>query len=141
MAIVLDTSVSLAWLMPGSTVEQETIAERVLAYLETDPLGVAVVPSLWWLEWTNAISRAQHKSLINPQQIADYTELIAALALDTKTIGADEVLTRVLPLAIAAGLTTYDAAYLDLAIQLKAPIATADAALREAAIKNDVTLF
>ena len=41
MAIILDTSVSLAWLMPGSTVEQETIAERVLAYLETDPLGVA----------------------------------------------------------------------------------------------------
>ena len=141
MAIVLDTSVSLAWLMPGSTVEQETIAERVLAYLETDPLGVAVVPSLWWLEWTNAISRAQRKSLINSQQIADYTELIAALALDTKTIGADEVLTRVLPLAIFTGLTTYDAIYLDLAIQLKTPIATADAALREAAIKNDVTLF
>ena len=141
MAIVLDTSVSLAWLMPGSTVEQETIAERVLAYLETDPLGVAVVPSLWWLEWTNAISRAQRKSLINPLQIADYTELIAALALDTKTIGADEVLTRVLPLAIFTGLTTYDAIYLDLAIQLKTPIATADAALREAAIKNDVTLF
>ena len=141
MAIVLDTSVSLAWLMPGSTVEQETIAERVLAYLETDPLGVAVVPSLWWLEWTNAISRAQRKSLINPQQIADYTELIAALALDTKAISADEVLTRVLPLAISTGLTTYDATYLDLAIQLKTPIATADAALREAAIKNDVTLF
>ena len=141
MAIVLDTSVSLAWLMPGSTVEQETIAERVLAYLETDPLGVAVVPSLWWLEWTNAISRAQRKSLINPQQIADYTELIAALALDTKTIGADEVLTRVLPLAISTGLTTYDATYLDLAIELKTPIATADAALREAAIQNDVTLF
>ena len=141
MAIVLDTSVSLAWLMPGSTVEQETIAERVLAYLETDPLGVAVVPSLWWLEWTNAISRAQRGSLINPQQIADYTELIAALALDTKTISTDEVLTRVLPLAISTGLTTYDATYLDLAIQLKAPIATADAALREAAIKNDVALF
>jgi predicted nucleic acid-binding protein len=141
MAIILDTSVSLAWLMPGSTVAQEAIADRVLAYLETDPLGVAVVPSLWWLEWTNAISRAQRGSLINPQQIADYTELIAALALDTKIIGADEVLTRVLPLAISAGLTTYDATYLALAIQLKTPIATADAALREAAIKNDVTLF
>ena len=141
MAIVLDTSVSLAWLMPGSTVAQEAIADRVLAYLETDPLGVAVVPSLWWLEWTNAISRAQRKSLTNPQQIANYTELIAALALDTKTIGADEVLTRVLPLAISAGLTTYDATYLALAIQLKTPIATADAALREAAIQNDVTLF
>ncbi len=127
--------------MNGSTVEQGAIAERVLAYLETDPLGVAVVPSLWWLEWTNAISRAKRKSLINPQQIADYTELIAALALDTKTISADEVLTRVLPLAISTGLTTYDATYLDLAIQLNTPIATADAALREAAIKNDVTLF
>jgi predicted nucleic acid-binding protein len=141
MAIVLDTSVSLVWLMRGSTVEEETIAERVLAYLETDPLGVAVVPSLWWLEWTNAISRAQRKLLINPQQSVDYTELIAALALDTRTISADEVLTRVLPLAISTGLTTYDASYLDLAIQLKTPIATADAALREAAIKNDVTLF
>jgi hypothetical protein len=41
MAMLLDTPVSLAWLMPGSTVEQETIAERVLAYLETDLLGVA----------------------------------------------------------------------------------------------------
>ena len=41
MAIVLDTSVSLAWLMNGSTVEQETIGDRVLAHLETDPLVVA----------------------------------------------------------------------------------------------------
>ncbi len=41
MAVKLDTAVTLAWLMPGGTAEQEAIAERVLAYLETDPLGVA----------------------------------------------------------------------------------------------------
>jgi hypothetical protein len=41
MAIVLDTSVSLAWLMPGSTVAQEAIADRVSPYLDTDTLGVA----------------------------------------------------------------------------------------------------
>ena len=41
MAILLDTSVSLAWLMNGSTVEQEAIADRVLDHLEMDPLGVA----------------------------------------------------------------------------------------------------
>jgi hypothetical protein len=41
MAVKLDTSVSLAWLMHGSTVEQEVIGDRVLAHLETDPLGVA----------------------------------------------------------------------------------------------------
>ncbi len=40
MAIVLDTSVSLAWLMPGSTAEQKAIGDRVLAHLETDPLSV-----------------------------------------------------------------------------------------------------
>jgi predicted nucleic acid-binding protein len=46
-----------------------------------------------------------------------------------------------LGLALRHDLTSYDAAYLDLALRLQLPIATQDADLREAALASGVGLW
>jgi predicted nucleic acid-binding protein len=48
---------------------------------------------------------------------------------------------ELLALAIRHDLTSYDAAYLDLALRLQLPIATQDAALREAALASGVGVW
>lgn len=141
MALVLDTSISLSWLLHDELGQQYAIADRVLGHLESNPEAALAVPDLWWLEWSNAVLRAQGDSLVTPVQIADYAELIAGLEIETTFISPEDVLTRILPLAIRTGLSTYDASYLDLAIELKAPLATTNQALRRAAMAHRVEIF
>ena len=135
MLMVLDTSVSLTWLLHNGTSQQTDLADRVLDHLESNPNATLAVPNLWWLEWANAVSRAQRRSLVSPQQITEYADLVASLSIQTLFTHPDDVVSRILPLAIRTGLTTYDATYLDLAMELKAPLATADQALYQAATK------
>jgi predicted nucleic acid-binding protein len=47
----------------------------------------------------------------------------------------------VLDLAREQGLSSYDASYLDLAMQTGLPLATLDRALQDAAKRCDVTIF
>jgi predicted nucleic acid-binding protein len=48
---------------------------------------------------------------------------------------------EILALALRFGLTSYDAAYLELALRLQAPLATTDAALRDAALASGVGII
>jgi len=100
----------------------------------------AKVPSLWRLEVANSMNTALRRKRIT-QSFRDDT-LADLLLLDIridpetdKTAWSDTLV-----LADRHGLTLYDAAYLELALREKLPLATLDAKLITAAAAESVTV-
>ena len=62
MRLVLDTSVSLRWLLPDGTAEQIALADRVLDHMES--MGsILSVPNPWWLEWATVDSALRQAAI------------------------------------------------------------------------------
>ena len=125
--LVCDASIGLAWL------QGEDVPAWVSQLWEgfREAVVEVVVPSLFWLEVGNALSRR-----------ADLTDeralegLLRLQALGFTTLDADQaLLLRALQLARLHDLTTYDALYLALADAIHAPVATLDRALARAATR------
>ena len=123
MAFVLDSSVALAWLLPDESSERtDALADR----LEHEN---AQVPSIWSLEVGNALITARRRKRISE---GDFERCISALAALPIDVDAAADLKRVLPLAQRFVLTSYDAAYLELAQRRGIALATLDEELRQA---------
>jgi len=130
MPFVLDNSVSCGWFVENQASEYtEAIARR----LEEDH---AVVPALWELEMTNVLRTACLKGLFGAQAAQQTLQRIVSLPIrvDRQPVRPGETLA----LALRFGLSSYDACYLELALRLQLPLATVDAALRDAALASGV---
>jgi predicted nucleic acid-binding protein len=134
MAFVIDASVALAWCFED---EATALADSVLSRLSEEE-GVA--PSIWPLEVANGLRSAERRGRIDEREIPAAVRLIAALPIEVVPTGLEQALVDVLPLARAAVLSTYDAAYLDLALRRGLPLATVDEYLRQAAEATGVEL-
>lgn len=135
MSLVLDSSMTLAWLFEDEHSQQ---ADAVLNQVtETS----AIVPSLWRLEVGNALQMAIRQNRINAAfRDASLVDLAAlAIVVDTET--DHQAWRTTLHLADRCGLTLYDAAYLELAQRLELPLATLDQTLRDAADAVNVQIF
>lgn len=125
MPLVLDNSVVSGWLLANqATPYTNAIAQR----LHDDR---AVAPALLRLEYTNVLRTACKRNRISAQQAQEAIAELAALPLDIDQEPPEAG--QLLTLALRYDLTSYDAAYLDLALRRQLPIATQDAALAEAA--------
>ena len=126
-AFVLDSSVAVAWLF-----DDETTAETD-ASLDRLKFDGAFVPSLWRLELGNVLAKAERRKRVSGSQIAACLGALDRLpiAVDIETEG--RALREILALARAERLTTYDAAYLELAMRMGLQLATRDEALVKAA--------
>ena len=123
MAFVLDSSVALAWLLQHETNERtDALADR----LEQEN---AHVPSIWSLEVGNALMTALRRKRISN---GDFERCISALSALPIEVDAAAGLAGVLLIAQRFGLTSYDAAYLELAQRRGLPLATLDEKLRKA---------
>ncbi|MGH8596834.1 MAG: type II toxin-antitoxin system VapC family toxin, partial [Gammaproteobacteria bacterium] len=102
---------------------------------------VTCVPAHWILEITNTLVISERRGKLQPRQRQEILEAIKLLPIKAD----DETWLRgwdVIPaLADRFGLTTYDAAYLELAMRLQAPLATLDQDLVRAARAAKVPLF
>lgn len=121
---VVNASVSAAWFLP-----QEATAFTEAALQATTTHNVWV-PALWQLEVGNLLQSAQRRKRITADKRRELAAAAGALRLEVDrepvTIPAlDE-------LAARHGLSAYDAAYLELAIRRRLPLATLDEALLEA---------
>lgn len=125
MPFVLDNSVVSGWLLDNqATPYTSAVADRLL----TDR---AVAPSLLRLEYTNVLRTACKRQHLTAQQGQEMIAELAALPIDLDRELPDPG--QLLALALRYELTSYDAAYLDLALRRQLPVATQDAALAEAA--------
>ena len=120
-ALVVDASVAAAWFLPD---EATPFTEAALA---ATAQGDVWVPALWLLEIGNLLVNVQRRRRIDgPQCLA----LIAAADALRLRVDRDPVALRSIDaLADRHRLSTYDAAYLELAVRRQLPLATLDAAL------------
>lgn len=124
---VLDCSIAVAWLFDD---EASPETDALLGRLRD---GGALVPSHWRLELGNVLTQAERRNRIAGAQIAAYLDLLDRLPIVTDAETERRALREILTLARTENLTTYDAAYLELAMRRNVQLATRDRALIRAA--------
>ena len=135
MNFVLDNSVSICWLLPAGKSGDAAYAETVLASLKQSH---AHVPSLWALEAANVIAKAESKGHVTEARSQAFLSLLVRLNIAVDKATSEHALGETLNLARRYKLSSYDAAYLELALRMGAPLATLDADLGKAAKKAGV---
>ena len=124
---VLDASLALQWFL-----EDETERKYSLSILASLSEKRALVPVLWFYELGNGLLMASRRKRITLGQIDGFLTRLRNLPIDAALQTPVEILD--LPaFAHTHGLTTYDAAYLALAMRSGLPLATTDETLRTAA--------
>lgn len=126
-AFVIDASLTMSWCFsdeatPASAAVQARLADET-----------AIVPAHWFLEVTNVVAMAEKRKRISPAQSAAFLALLEALDIEVDYGFAERAFHDLLPLCRTHGLTTYDAAYLELAARRQRPLASLDADLNAAA--------
>jgi predicted nucleic acid-binding protein len=120
VSLVLDSSVTLAWIYGDETTE--SIRELFDAIADSG----AVVPGLWRLEVANSLTVAVRRGRIDAEfRQAALTDL-ALLDITTDPHTDACAWAATLRLADSFRLTLYDAAYLELAQRRTLPLATLD---------------
>ena len=135
MTFVLDASIALAWCFSD---ESTPLTNGLLDNLET---ASAIVPELWSLEVSNILVTAERRKRISYARIIEFLALIENLNIKVDKETSARGFREILSLAHAEGLTSYDAAYLELAMRLGVPLATKDIQLLKAAKKLGVKEF
>lgn len=127
---MLDNSVACGWFLDNqATAYSDAVIER----LQDER---AAVPALWELEFTNVLRTACLRQRLTAAAAQVVIARIVSLPID---VDRQSVAPReLLALALRFGLSTYDAAYLELALRLQLPVATADGPLRAAALAAGV---
>lgn len=122
---VLDNSVLCGWFLANQASDYgDTIAHQLS---QVD----AHAPWLLQLEFSNVLRTACRRGSL---PIAMAQEIIdRVMQLPIRIDGSPPLPAALLSLALRFNLTSYDAAYLELALRLQLPIATRDADLAEAA--------
>jgi predicted nucleic acid-binding protein len=135
MSLVLDSSVTLAWVYAAE------LTEDVRHVFELVGDGGAWVPALWWLDVANVlemgIRKGRNDAAFRDAALDDLALLPISLDLETD----QQAWGATVRLAARHGLTLYDAAYLELALRRALPLATLDHELRSAAAAERVALL
>jgi predicted nucleic acid-binding protein len=133
--LVLDSSLILAWVLD----DEGHLGPDLLRRLATTE--VAKVPCHWILEVTNGLQMAVKRRRLAAD---DPPKLLARIGKQPIQVDAETPIrgwSEIPALAARYDLTTYDAAYLELAMRLDAPLATLDQDLARAARSAGVPLF
>jgi predicted nucleic acid-binding protein len=135
MSLVLDASITIAWIYADET------TDTVLRVFDLLRLEGAWAPALWRWEIANVLEtnarRGRHDRDFRDQALA----ALALFPIQTDVESEQQAWFDAIDLAERHGLTVYDAAYLELAIRRKIPLATLDRQLREAAESERVELL
>jgi predicted nucleic acid-binding protein len=133
-AAVVDSSIALSWCF----VDEASAATNDLLDRVRD--NGAAVPGLWHLEVANVLVQAERRGRISKEDVAVRLALIDALPIVVDPETPRRAWREILALARIEGLTTYDAAYLELALRLGVPLWTKDKDLARAAERRGVAV-
>ena len=125
--LILDCSMAMAWCFADeSTPETVSVQDRLAS-------EAAVVPSHWFLEVANVLAMAEKRKRISSADSQQFLRLLSCLDIEVDEEAPCRAFDHLLPLCRSHGLTSYDAAYLDLVLRRQLPLASLDDALRLAA--------
>lgn len=134
-ALVIDSSVALAWCFVDERNERLAAIEQKV----TD--SGAVVPGHWHLEMANILVMAVRRGRITEQQRDVYLQALSSLPIEIDGETSARAWNDTVQLAEAHRLTVYDAAYLELAVRRRIPLATLDSDLGKAAASEGLTVL
>lgn len=126
---VLDASVCLAWAFED---EQFAAADSGFGMMRA---GGAHAPGVWPYEVRNGLLAGERRGRITPEDASAFLHHLSRIPVALDQTMDDASLFR---LARAHRLSAYDAAYLELAMRLKLPLATLDERLAAAAAASGV---
>lgn len=124
---VIDCSVVMTWCFED---EYNPYSFNVLEMLE---VSEGLVPHIWQLEVANVLLVAERRSRLTAADSSRFIRLLRTLSIQVDDIPMNNVLDDILSIGRQQGLSSYDAAYLELALRKGLPIATLDERLRQAA--------
>jgi predicted nucleic acid-binding protein len=124
---VLDASVALAWYLPD---EGDAYTRALFDHLESASI---TVPSIWPIEVANALLVVERRRRALGPDLDDFASALATLPIEIARDAELQAFGSWLGLGRKYGVTTYDAAYLAVALRLGLPLATIDSRLRSAA--------
>ena len=134
---VLDNSVTMRWCFD---IDAHHYADAILQRLGTGD-DRAFVPVVWCYEVSAVLARAQRTAALPDQKVRAFLASLQVLPITVDAHSGECVLSNVHPLATNYGLTSYDAAYLELAQRLSLPLATLDIDLLKACQAAGVALL
>ncbi|MDN5926964.1 MAG: type II toxin-antitoxin system VapC family toxin [Hyphomicrobiales bacterium] len=127
MSLVIDASATLPWYFQDEvSAESELIFDRVAS-------AGAVVPAHWKLEVANGFQTALRRRRISSEYRDESLADLDSLPIDIDPETNERAWSDTLQMAVRLALTPYDAAYLELALRRRLPLATLDKDLRKAA--------
>jgi predicted nucleic acid-binding protein len=135
MPFVLDSSVALAWILPD---ERSTAVDEIADRLEGD---FAVVPAVWPLEILNALLVASRRARISAEDLKRSLSDLSALPIEVEQVDMAEMPAAVSALAQRHGITSYDAAYVELAKRRGLALASVDRNLREVSLAERLSVI
>lgn len=130
---VLDASVVLTWCFPD---ENAAVAQHVAEMFKQG--DTAIAPSFWPHEVLNALLVGEKRKRISKELVRSFLDDLAALPVVLERFPARIIFSRIQQVSREHGLTAYDAAYLDLALDSGLPLAALDQDLRRACKKARV---
>ena len=98
------------------------------------------MPAIWPLEIANAVLAAERKRRLETADGVRFLDLLQSLFVEVDAFTAAKALGETLRIAREGNLSSYDAAYLELAMREGLPLATLDEALRRAAQRAGVKI-
>jgi predicted nucleic acid-binding protein len=132
MPFVVDAAIAGAWALKDETAP---LANASLGRLMDD---AATVPALFWFEVRNVLVINERRGRLTLEESVLFLDRLDRLPI---RVDHDPDSGLVLGLARRHRLTVYDAAYLELALRLAAPLATLDRRLAAAGSKAGIRLF
>jgi predicted nucleic acid-binding protein len=135
MSVVVDASMAIAWLFDDErTPAAHTIMRRVVA-------EGALVPTLWRLEVANVLRNAVRRGRCDEGHAERSLERLGRLSIQSDEDTDRQAWGMTRELSRQENLTLYDAAYLELALRKRLPLASCDAALIAAAARRAVDVL
>ena len=126
-SLIIDCSITMAWCFEDERTEETVrIQDRLID-------EGAIVPVHWELEVANVLIMAEKRSRISTADSMRFLNDLRVFDIQVDNQSSGWIFDHVLSLCRAHGLTSYDAAYLDLALRRQLPLATLDDDLRRAA--------
>jgi predicted nucleic acid-binding protein len=132
---VLDSSVTLTWCFED---EASDYGDAVLQSLRSRE---AIVPVIWPLEVANALLMGERRARSTQADTLRWIQLLAALPITVDEESSERAFQATLDLGRVHNLTTYDAAYLEVALRRGLPLATLDQRLHGAAAAIGVVIY
>jgi len=103
--------------------------------------GEAVVPPIWFLEVSNALVIGERRKKLSSRDSGQFVVFLASLPIRVEADVPHRAFGPILLLARQLRLSCYDAAYLELTMREKLPLATRDGGLKQAAAAVNVPIW